>query len=133
MEAATKKKRGRPKDQEYESAMRLNIVNKAYSPCLSDRTLQNAFNADEYMATLLESDRPDLEEFFETKEGNAKHRGIAEQMGRMIRGGLITDEQAIWITEQVVESYKRGATSKQIEKFLRQKRIEMMREKRKDH
>ena len=44
MEAATKKKRGRPKDQEYESAMRLNIVNKAYSPCLSDRTLQNAFS-----------------------------------------------------------------------------------------
>ena len=101
MAAATKNKRGRPADSLYADAVRRNISNRAYNPEISARAVQNAVNAEEFTCLLIESDS-NLQWFFSCRNGQTKHKGIAEQLGRMMREGLKTEEQA---TRNIAESY----------------------------
>ena len=122
MVAATKNKRGRPADSLYAKAVRRNILNHAYNPEISERTVQNTVNANEFICLLIESDS-DLQRFFSCCNGQTKHKGIAEQLGRMMREGLITEEQAIQTAENAIKAYASGMTSKEIENTLRQYRM----------
>lgn len=54
-----------------------------------------------------------------------KHKGIAEQIGRMVRENLITDIQAVERAEEGIQAYTPGRTSKEIEKELRHYRLSM--------
>jgi len=120
MVAATKNKRGRPVSARYVYPYSLRDMNNGD---LSDRTIRNKVNA-EFLTDLLH-DRKEwaLEDFFLTKEGMPKHTGIAEQLGRMLDEGIVTDDQAIEIALECVNAYNNGATAKEIEKSLRQHRI----------
>lgn len=122
MVAATKKKRGRPADSWYSEAVRMNITGHAYNPEISTRAIQNTVNAEQLLCLLMELDN-DLYSFFSCRNGNIKHKGIAEQIGRMMRDGLITEEQAINIAENAVNAYVNGMDSKTIEKSLRHYRM----------
>ena len=54
-----------------------------------------------------------------------KHKGIEEQIGRMVREDLITDIQAVEKVEEGIQAYTPGRTSKEIEKELRHYRLSM--------
>lgn len=127
MAAATKNKRGRPADSLYADAVRRNISNRAYNPEISARAVQNAVNAEEFTCLLIESDS-NLQWFFSCRNGQTKHKGIAEQLGRMMREGLITEEQAIQTAENAIKAYASGVSSKEIVKTLRQYRMSRKRE-----
>ena len=122
MVAATKNKRGRPADSLYADAVRQNIIDNAYNPEISTRAIQNTVNAEEFICLLTESDS-NLQWFFLCRDGQTKHKGIAEQIGRMMREGLITEEQAIQTAENAIKAYASGMSSKEIEKTLRQYRM----------
>ena len=92
MEAATKKKRGRPIKEE------------------------NAFG-------LIDAADPVLYLFFHSNEGKLKRIGMAEQLGRMISEGILTEEQALELAEECMKAYENGTTAKEIEKALRRKRL----------
>lgn len=128
MVAATKKKRGRPTIQVYADAYQLNNGYGAYNRELSYRALQNKVNAEYFIVNVLIDHAPDLELFFMTQEGTPKHYGIAEQIGRLLRRKLISIEQAIDITQQAIDEYNHGATSKQIEWQIRQYRMNLQKE-----
>ena len=129
MEAATKKKRGRPKDEEYRYMERIN--NNDEHP-LSRRAVQNRTNAEALIIALHESDSYSLEFFFMTKEGLLRHNGIAEQIGRMIREGTITNDEAINLAAYCMNEYKSGIASKDIESRLRLYRLNLAAEARAD-
>lgn len=130
MVAATEKKRGRPAIQLYADAIKLNNNYGAYNKELSKRAIQNNVNAKYFIVNAVESDNaPDeLYFFFATSEGGERHNGIAEQIGRLMRGKYISVEQAIDIALQAMEEYKNGATSKQIEQQLRRYKKYLQRE-----
>ena len=118
MVAATKK--GRPKSDRYTYAYKLRNM---YDEEKSDRAVRNTVNANEFISLLMDRKRYDIDNFFSSSEGLIKHKGIAEQIGRMLFDGLISDDQAIEIATQcITDYYKLGKTSKEIEKSLRQKR-----------
>ena len=62
-----------------------------------------------------------------------KHKGIAEQIGRMMREGLISDDQALELAQICIDAYSRGKTSKELEKRLREYRLGKMRASAKLH
>lgn len=126
MEAATENKRGRPADEDYKWANTLQRQENGYPVYMSNRALQNTVNAEHFFGALIYADVTwEVERFFSGKDCGTKHKGIAEQIGRMMREGLITDEEAIEQAEKCVAAYKRGASSKEIEKQLRQKRMSL--------
>lgn len=55
-------------------------------------------------------------------------KGLQSKLGRMMREGLITEEQAIKTAENAIEAYASGMSSKEIEKTLRQYRMSRKRE-----
>ena len=119
--AAATKKRGRPTREEYAYYYHLRNENNTEE---SDRTVRTNYNAEQFIIILLDDAPAEVYFFFTTREGLTKHKGIAEQLGRMIQEGVITENQAIKRAEQCVNDYyKRGKTSKEIEKELRQERI----------
>lgn len=124
MEAATKNKRGRPADSSYKEAIRLDNLNKAYKPDVGIRTIQNSVNAEEFICLVINTDNDNLYDFFSAKEGQLRHKGIAEQIGRMMREGLISNEQAIQTADNAVKAHANGWPSKEIEKVLRHYRIQ---------
>lgn len=130
MVAATKKKRGRPTIQVYADAYKLNNGYGAYNRELSYRALQNKVNAEYFIVNVVDADNApnDLFDFFYTADGTPKHYGIAEQIGRLLRRKLISIEQAIDITQQAIDEYNHGATSKQIEWQIRQYRMYLQKE-----
>ena len=121
--AATKNRRGRPSDSRYKEALRINTSWQLYNPEVSTRAVQNAVNAEELFCLVLETNDPSYD-FFVTCEGHMKHKGIAEQIGRMMHEGMITDAQALKITHECIEKYKKGRGSKDIEKRLRKYRMD---------
>jgi len=120
MEAATENKRGRPTIKVYAEAMKLNNAHGAYNHEIGERALQNRVNAEYFIVNALDNAPNELYFFFATMEGNTKHNGIAEQIGRLMRANYLSAEQAIDIARQAMDEYKNGATSKQIEQQLRQ-------------
>ena len=125
MEAATKKKRGRPADIDYKIAVEINNAWHAYNPEVSNRAIQNKVNAEAFICLVIDMDYFRLYQFFSTQDGQMKHKGIAEQIGRMMREGLITDAQAVEIAEKCIQAYDAGRTSKEIEKELRRYRLSL--------
>ena len=123
MVAATKKKRGRPANDRYKQAVEITILNHAYNPEISTRAIQNAVNAEDFICLLNDETDSKLDKFFSTENGRMKHNGIAEQIGRMMREGIITDDQAIKIAEDCVDANASGRSSKDIEKELRSYRM----------
>lgn len=122
MEAATKNKRGRPKNKEYEEAQRINNGYGAYNTEIGTRTLQNTVNAQCFLVDGISDERSDIRLFFMTSEGNLRRKGIAEQIGRMLREGLIDQKTAEQIADEAIELYSAGRSSKQIEAALRRHR-----------
>lgn len=109
MEAATKNRRGRPKD----------ILNNFYEQTFNDmapRTAQNTGYAGFFIVSTLKQKKGD---FFVTKHGNFRRQGIAEQLGRMLKADLITEEQAKELAQWAIDDYNSGASVKQIESTLR--------------
>ena len=80
-------------------------------------------NAEELTCLLMDRSRFDLESFFLTKEGLIKHKGIAEQIGRMLLKNTISEDQAIDFVEECIDEYNAGESSKEIEKRLRRFRL----------
>lgn len=130
MVAATEKKRGRPAIQLYADALNLNNSFGAYNKELSTRAVQNKVNAEYFFVNVVDDDNApnELYFFFATSEGGLRHNGIAEQIGRLLRGKHISFNQATDIALQVIEEYKNGATSKQIEQQLRRYKIYLQKE-----
>ena len=122
MEAATKNKKGRPKNKEYEEARILNNNYSAYNTEIGNRALQNTVNAQYFLTNLINEERSDIELFFMTSEGNLRRKGIAEQIGRMLREGLIDQKTAEQIADEAIKLYNAGRSSKQIEAALRRRR-----------
>ena len=111
MEAATKKKRGRP-----------NKWSTDYYSLVSDMEKRRAQNF--YYASItisLIKQKPG--EFFVTKKGNFRRIGIAEQIGRMKEANITSDEELIKLTQTCIDEYNNGATIKDIEKNLRHLRL----------
>jgi len=124
MVAATKNKRGRPADERYQRALKINNFSNDYNPAVSTRTIQNSVNAELFECLMKEREcSREMHRFFYTCEGNTKHKGIAEQIGRMMREGLISDDQALELAQICIDAYSRGKTSKELEKWLREYRL----------
>lgn len=118
MEAATKNRRGRPKNELYHEARITNNLYGAYNVEIGTRALQNTVNAQYFLVNGLDDDSEALL-FFLTNEGNLKHKGIAEQIGRLMMEHLITNKDAEKIAETAIQHYNNGQSSKQIETMLR--------------
>jgi len=124
MVAATKNKRGRPVDKRYQTALEISIESKDYNPTVSTRTIQNSVNAELFECLMIERDCSlEMHQFFYTREGNTKNKGIAEQIGRMMREGLISDDQALRLAQMCIDAYSKGRSSKELEKGLREYRL----------
>lgn len=130
MEAATKKKRGRPRKYEYWEK------HGGYRE-REGRNLQNYVQAETLVSLLweLEEETGDKsygwlafefedysEEYGDTRETNAfKHQGVAEQIGRMYNAGSIDAQEAVELARWAIRKIKdEGLPSRTIEKSLRQ-------------
>lgn len=108
MEAATKKKRGRPKSANTIAAEMVFTEKET-------RAAQNLL----YAMTCIDKIGGRNNPFFTTAKGNIRRQGIAEQLGRMLEADLITVEQAKELAQWAIDDYNSGASVKQIESTLR--------------
>jgi len=109
MEAATENKRGRPR-----------IYGEMLYAIYSDkekRVAQNSYYAG--IAIQLMQQQPG--DFFVTEKGNFRRKGIAEQIGRMSADGY-TEADCKKVAEMAIDLYKRGLTTKAIERWIREGR-----------
>lgn len=67
----------------------------------------------------------DNNSFFVNSRGAIRRQGIAEQIGRMLEGELITDEEARALVQEAVTDYNNGTGVKEIEKALRLLRLNL--------
>ena len=125
MEAATKKKRGRPA-----------MFTEAFYQFYSDeerRTAQNIHYlgvAALHVLKLKREDKGELYNFFITEKGNFKHCGILEQVGRMYEAGLVDEDEGRDLIERSIKEYKEGASMKDLERGLRFIRLSLQDERR---
>lgn len=123
------KKRGRPAGpiQDYYT----NIASQN-DVMISERAFYNRAYAERAYLMLGELKRADLQSFFDTQTyENYKCKGVLEQLGRMLEAGLFkTGEQFIGQTEDCIKAYYQGMSSKEIERRLRQARLERVKHER---
>lgn len=107
MEAATKKRRGRPPKFSDITYTGWNYESK--------RTAQNLH----YVGiTVIDIMGASPGSFFVTEKGNFRRQGIAEQIGRIYDSGLLDKEQCKELLDTVIQDYENGETVKTIEKNL---------------
>ena len=123
MEAATKKKRGRPIKEENAFAYKIALDGDEHYAGRSMRTIRSIAAAEPFTLCLIDAADPVLYLFFHSNEGKLKRIGMAEQLGRMISEGILTEEQALELAEECMKAYENGTTAKEIEKALRRKRL----------
>lgn len=119
MVAATKK-RGRPRKDYFEERDPEGI-----DPEQSRRVNQNNFYVEEVglFVSDIEEFNPPLYDFFVSGRGY-KHRGILEQLGRMIYEGTLAGEDQVYqILKACMKAHNLGLPCKDIEKRLRLIRI----------
>lgn len=107
MVADTKNKRGRP-------ITPTGIVARYFN----DKETRTAMNM-MYAGSIIVKLEQERKAFFVTNKGNFKHQGIAEQIGRMLKEDLISEEEALDLTDSCIADYKNGLSVKEIEKTLR--------------
>ena len=123
VKAANSGRRGRPR--KYVIEERINRESEAYDGCLSVRALQNEVNAQNLICVLIEADvNYELYQFFASQDMDSariRHKGIAEQIGRMMASGCIGDYEAIELARRCayMVTYEHYS-SKQVERMLRQ-------------
>lgn len=108
MEAATKKKRGRP-------ARFPKDLYSVYSD-KEKRPAQNIYYAGMMIAML--DQKPG--DFFMRENYSYRRQGVAEKIGRMYFNGKITEDEARTLALEAMELYEKGVSCKELEKRLAQ-------------
>ena len=117
MEAATKKKRGRPRT--FAGSMGRDMKDTIF---VDDglRAATNKYYAMEGLQAYYgELDKAENGSFFISDNRKVRRQGIAEQLGRMLVAELITTEQAKELAQWAIDTYNNGTSVKQIESTLR--------------
>ncbi len=107
MEAATKKKRGRP--AQFKDGLYTIYYDK------EKRTAQNLYFAGKGYDLLGDA----YQSFFFTEKGKWKRQGIAEQIGRMYEQDQFKKEDCVTIGETAVKLIEKGWKVKSIERWIR--------------
>ena len=127
MEAATKNKKGRPKvfnstdlwlSDSGEDLLHRGRVNRAYRDIGIDRLLTACFPDCDF-------DDNEMMWFITDSFGVSyrKKAGVLEQLGRMEKSNLFTENELNQIVEEILKAIRQGRKSKEIENELRQYRI----------
>ena len=106
MEAATKKKRGRP----------ARFPEDLYTECfnMEKRSAQNWYYAGVIVAML--DQKPG--DFFMRENSSLRRQGVAEKIGRMYGSGKITEDEAKAMALETMKLYEKGVSCKELEKRL---------------
>lgn len=104
----TKNKRGRPK-------LPNTIAAETAFNEMETRAAQNI----SYAGTFIHAAGYSYNSFFVTGKGRIRRQGIAEQLGRMLEGELITIEQARELAQWAIDEYNSGGSVKAIADTLR--------------
>ena len=110
MAADTKNKRGRPPKHSafYD-----------FFPEKEKRAAANMYFAMYFIKDVMKEKPGDKDNFFITERGNIRRQGIAEQLGRMLDAGEITEGEAKNLAEWAIDTYNTGGSVKNIVKALR--------------
>lgn len=122
MVAATKNKRGRPRNQDLRDRQLLEY--KQDDP-RSDRAAQNSYYVEEIGLFIcdLSDYNPELYDFFTDARGKLRRRGILEQVGRMFYEGYYAGDGTLYeLLKACMKAYNKGLSCKVIEQRLRQLR-----------
>ncbi len=111
MEAATKKKRGRPRS----------ITREVIEEFPTEKTTRGAMNEFYACCCILKiaEAKNGQESFFVTAQGSFRRQGIAEQIGRIYDAELLTKDQCKELLQIVIADYENGSSVKEIETKLR--------------
>lgn len=106
MEAATKKKRGRP----------ARFPEDLYTVCsnMEKRPAQNWYYAG-LLVAMLDQNPGD---FFLRENKSYRRQGVAEKIGRMYFNGKITEDEARTLALEAIKLYEKGVSCKELEKRL---------------
>lgn len=123
MVAATKNKRGRPRAFNTSDLIDIDLdieegllhrgrINRAYSE-IGLNAVYGVFDPDGNAGNVV---------FALFGIGRTKRRGILEQIGRMIKSGLFTENEIVFYIKEAKNRLEKGQKCKEIEQYLRDAR-----------